>query len=308
MIKIKNLKKTFKRRVSKKEKKYEIITAVNNIDLTIKKGEIFGLIGPNGAGKTTTLKILSTLVVPDSGTIKIDDLDIVKDADQIRRKIGLLTGEFARSLYWRLSGFENLKFFAKIKGIKQPERRVNEIIEMLRLEEYKNELVMKYSTGMKHKLALAISLLNDPSVLFLDEPLTGIDPVTAFEIKNLIKKDFKDKTIIWASHNLYEIEEMCDRIALINKGKIIIEGKPESLKKSHWDHTIIIVKTDKPEFFKQVLNCETEEETVKIKTNNVKKSLEEITQISKTKNVEIFDIKTLKPTLEDIFMEGVKDV
>ena len=201
-----------------------------------------------------------------------------------------------------------MRFFAKLKGIWKPDQRINELVELFNLKDYKNELIMKYSTGMKHKLALAVGLLNNPSIIFLDEPLTGIDPVTAYELKNLIRNEFKDKTIIWASHNLYEIEEMCDRIALINNGKIILQGEPEKLKKEYWDHTKILVISDKPYEFNSFENVEIKGNSVEIKTNNVQKTFLEIMELSKIKNIEIIEIKTMKPSLEDIFVGGVKNV
>jgi len=223
MIVADNLTKTFTRK-NKKGKKKERIVAVDHINLKINKGEIFGLIGPNGAGKTTTIKMLSTLILPDEGSITVNGFDVVHDAEKVRNNIGVLAGEFTRSLYWRLSGKQNLKFFANLRNMWNHDKRIDELIQLFGLKKQENELIMKYSTGMKHKLALAVALLNDPPILFLDEPLTGIDPVTSFQLKNLIKNMFRDKTIIWASHNLYEIEEMCDRIALINDGKIVLEG------------------------------------------------------------------------------------
>jgi len=309
MIVVEDLTKTFKIRISKNKGKYKKITAIDHLNLKIKKGEIFGLIGPNGAGKTTTLKILSTLILPDEGTATIDGYDIIKDADIVKTKIGLLAGEFTRSLYWRLSGIENLKFFAKLRGIRYPMERINELIKMFNLVEYENELVMKYSTGNKHKLALAMGLLSDPVVLFLDEPLTGIDPVTAFELKKIIKNEFKDKTIIWASHNLYEIEEMCDRIALINKGKIILEGEPEDLKKNYWDHVKILINSDKPHVFASLKdNVEIRGDIIEIKTYNIQKTFLDVMELVKTNNIEIKEIKTVRPSLEEIFMRQVKNV
>jgi len=306
MITINNLTKKFKIRIPKKDGKYEIITAVDNLNLSINKGEIFGLIGPNGAGKTTTAKILSTLIIPDSGKVTIDGHDVVKDENIVKEKIGLLAGEYARSLYWRLSGIQNLKFFARLRGMWNAEERINELIELFNLTDKKDELVMKYSTGMKHKLALATGLLHDPYVLFLDEPLTGIDPITAHQIKYIIKNKFKDKTIIWASHNLYEIEEMCDRIALMNKGKIVLQGEPEQLRKSYWDHIKIMLKSDKIDVFSSLQNVEIKENIVEIKTRNLNKTLSEILDIANSKNIDITEIKTVKPTLEEIFFKGVK--
>jgi ABC-2 type transport system ATP-binding protein len=198
-------------------------------------------------------------------------------------------------------------FFAKLRGMWKPQERIQELIQMFKLEAYIDEFVMKYSTGMKHKLALAIALLNDPQVLFLDEPLTGIDPFTNFELKKIIKNEFKEKTIIWASHNLYEIEEMCDRIALINNGKIVLQGEPELLKKNYWDHTKILITTDKPQEFVSFDNVDIRGNFVEIKTNNVTRTVLEIIDLIKDKGIEITDIKTLKPSLEEIFLEGVKN-
>ena len=308
MIEITDLTKFFNLRTGKKKKKFKKITAVDHINLKIKKGEIFGLIGPNAAGKTTTLKILSTLILPDQGTASIDGYDIILNPEIVKAKIGLLAGEFVRSFYWRLSGRQNLKFFAKLRSIKNPEKRVNELIDLFQLKDYENELVMKYSTGIKHKFALATGLLHNPPVLFLDEPLSGIDPVTQFEIKNIIKNEFKDKTIIWASHNLYEVEEMCDRISLLNKGQVVLEGSSDKLKGDYWDHTKISIISDKPETFKLFEKAEIIDGVIQIKTKNINTTLLEILEFIKKENIEILDIKTMKPTLEDIFMRRIKNV
>jgi len=234
MISISNLTKIYRKSLRiGKSKHYSETVALDNINIKIDKGEIFGLIGPNGAGKTTLLKILSTLIIPDSGTVTIDGYDILKDEKVVKTKVGLLSGEFTRSLYWRLTGRENLSFFAKLKGMWDVDDRIDYLIDIFGLAGYENEMVMKYSTGMKHKLALAVALVNDPPVILLDEPLTGIDPMTSFEIKKIVKEELRGKTIIWTSHNLFEIEEMCDRIALINNGKIIMVGSPHELMKNH---------------------------------------------------------------------------
>jgi len=301
MIATENLTKSFKKR--KKEK----IVAVNHINLEIKKGEIFGLIGPNGAGKTTFLKMLSTLILPDEGTAIIDGYDVVKNPEVIKNKVSLLAGEFVRSLYWRLSGRQNMKFYANLRNMWKPEERIDELLELFDLKEMENELVMKYSTGMKHKLVLAIGLLNDPLVIFLDEPLTGIDPVTAHDIKKIIKNDFRDKTIIWTSHNLYEIEEMCDRITLINQGGIALEGAPEELKKNYFDYEKIVVICDNPKPFKVLEKTEIKGNVVEIETADINKIFLEIMEIAKKEKINITEIKTLKPTLEEIFMKVIKN-
>jgi len=272
MIETDKLTKTFKKHTSIKERRYEKIIALDQITLKINKGEILGLIGPNGAGKTTLLKILSTLILPDEGTATIDGYDVVKDANAIKNKVSMLTGEFVRSLYWRLNGRQNMKFFANLRNIWNPEERINELIELFGLRSHENELVMKYSTGMKHKLALAVGLLSDPPVVFLDEPLTGIDPVTTYEIKKIIKNDFRDKTIIWTTHNLHEIEEMCDRIALINHGKITLEGTPKELKKNYWGYEKIMVICDNPKPFEVLEKVDIKGNIIEIETRDINKT------------------------------------
>lgn len=308
MIILNNLTKTYSKHKQKKNKIKEKILAVDHLNIEIKKGEIFGLIGPNGAGKTTTLKILSTLILPDEGYVKIDGYDIVKHPEIAREKIGLLSGEFARSLYWRLTGKQNLEFFAKLKNIKDFHKKSDELLELFNLKKWENELIMKYSTGMKHKLALAVGLLNDPPILLLDEPLTGMDPISSHDIKNLIKNEFKEKTIIWTSHNLFEMEEMCQRIGLINNGKLVIEGKPDDLKRHYWDYEKILIITDDTKPFSSLKNVEITNNLVELKTKNVTKAYLEIMKVVKESNVDIKEIKTMRPTLEDVFIKGVQNV
>lgn len=304
MIEIKNLTKSFKRRNQKGRWKKERFFAVDHISLNIKKGEILGFIGLNGAGKTTALKMLAGLILPDEGNATIDGYDIVKDASILKTKIGF-AGEFDRSFYWRLTGRQNLRFFAHLKNIHKAEARINELLDIFNLTESANETSMRYSTGMKHKLVLAIGLLANPDILFLDEPLTGIDPATAVMIKKLMKEKFKNKTIIWASHNLHEIEEMCDRIALIHKGKIVMIGKPEVLKKNYWGYTKILIYSDKLDIFALVPNAKIKKEFVEIRTEDIPESIHKITTVAKKNGVTITDIKIIKPSLEDIFIEVV---
>jgi ABC-2 type transport system ATP-binding protein len=300
LIEVKNISKTF---TSKKRK----IHALKNLNLKIKKGEIFGIIGPTGAGKTTLIKILSTLILPDEGEAYINGFDILKEDEKVREIIGVVAGEFTRALYWRLSGRENIEFFAKIKGLNNYKREIDYLLEIFDLKGRENEPVMKYSTGMKHKLALAIALLNNPPILFLDEPLTGIDPVTAYEIKKLIKEEFRDKTVVWTSHNLYEIEEMCKNILLLNEGVSLLVGNVAILKNKYWDYEKVIVECDKPEKLLGIENSYIIENKVEIKTINLSETLREVSEVIKNENIKVFNISTSKPSLEDIFMRVIKN-
>ena len=206
--------------------------ALAGIDLTIQRGELFGLLGPNGAGKTTTTKILTTLLLPDSGTATVLGIDVVRETSAVRRRIGFVFGG-ERGLYWRLSGLDNLRYFADLYGI-PPEvsrRRIADLLDRLGLAGRERDKVEQYSRGMKQRLHLARGLLNDPEVLFLDEPTIGLDPVGARELRTLIR-GLADagKTIFLTTHYMFEADAICDRIAVIKKGSIVAQGTPASIK------------------------------------------------------------------------------
>ena len=206
--------------------------ALGGIDLTIRPGELFGLLGPNGAGKTTTVKILTTLLLPDSGSASVLGLDVMRQTSAVRRRIGFVFGG-ERGLYWRLSGLDNLRYFADLYGIPPDvsRRRIADLLEKLGLAGRQRDKVEQYSRGMKQRLHLARGLLNDPEVLFLDEPTIGLDPVGARELRTLIR-GLADagKTIFLTTHYMFEADAICDRIAVIKKGSIVAQGTPASIK------------------------------------------------------------------------------
>ncbi|HEX2646032.1 MAG TPA: ABC transporter ATP-binding protein [Candidatus Dormibacteraeota bacterium] len=207
--------------------------ALQGIDLAISRGELFGLLGPNGAGKTTMVKIFTTLLLPTSGEARILGLDAVRDPWTVRRRIGYVFGG-ERGLYWRLSGLDNLHYFADLYRI-PPEvarRRIPELLERLGLRGRERDKVELYSRGMKQRLHLARGLLNDPEVLFLDEPTIGLDPVGARELRS-ITRELADagKTIFLTTHYMFEADAICDRVAVIKEGEIVAEGTPSSIKR-----------------------------------------------------------------------------
>jgi len=300
MIKANGLVKTFTRKGKEGKEK---IRAVDELDLDIEKGENYGLIGPNGAGKTTTLKMLASLIIPDEGSIFIDGQNIAES--NVQDKIGVVVGEFTRRLYFRLTGRQNLRFFANLKERWDAEERIDMLLEKFGLKDWEDELYMKYSKGMKHKLSLSVALVNDPPILFLDEPLTGIDPKTKHKIKKYIKTELNDKTIIWASHNLFEVEEMCNRIGLLKNGKKVLEGRPEQLKNNHWDFEEICIETANPTKIAQFVDCSVDGDKVIIKSKNVNDTITDVVDYCKDKGIEIQDIKTKKPSLEEIVIEAI---
>lgn len=228
--------------IIRREKK-EII-ALDGVNLSIQSGELFGLLGPNGAGKTTMTRILATVLLPTAGTAHVLGLDVVKNAREIRPHIGIVFGG-DRGLYWRLSGRDNLSYFATLYGIPQDkaQKRIQELLEMVGLGERANERVEGYSRGMKQRLHIARGLIHDPEILFLDEPTVGLDPVAAREQRKVIT-DLKKagKTIFLTSHYMFEIDALCDRVAILNQGKIIIEDSPSSLKRLVADLEVVEIE------------------------------------------------------------------
>lgn len=223
----------------KKEKKK--VAALKGVSFAVKKGEIFGLLGPNGAGKTTMIKILSTMLIPHSGKVSILGLDPAADLRLLRPKINFILGG-ERNLYWRLSAYDNLSYFADLykipKSIKK--RRIDELLELVGLHDAAHQKVETFSKGMKQRLQIARGLVNNPEILFLDEPSIGLDPVSARQLRETLRKlNEQGTTILLTTHYMYEADELCDRIAFINKGEIIDIDSPSNLKKKVDDLSII---------------------------------------------------------------------
>lgn len=213
-------------------KYYGEVKAVKGINFNIEKGEIFGLIGPNGAGKTTTLRILSTLLTLTSGSVKIMGFDLEKKPEEVRKIISYLPED--AGAYKNLTGKAYLEFIANFFDPKKTKKMVSNGIKIADLDERINSKVETYSKGMKRRLLVGRALMTDPNLAILDEPTSGLDVVNAQEIRNIVKKTAKEgTTVLLSSHNMLEVEYMCDRIALIEKGLIVEEGKPKDLMKKY---------------------------------------------------------------------------
>ncbi len=240
-IETKSISKTFVSRSGFWRTHSKVTRAVEDISLNVKQGELFGLLGPNGAGKTTTVKMLSTLLLPSSGSISILGQDILKETHSIRKRIGFTFGG-ARGLYGRLSARDNLRYFAELYRIEPEEsrKRIAELLDMVGLTNRATDRVETFSSGMQQRLHLARALLHDPELIFLDEPTVGIDPVGARELRATVKNLISlGKTIMLTTHYMAEAEDLCDRIAIVNKGKIVAEGTPSSLKKRVGKESVI---------------------------------------------------------------------
>ncbi|MEA2032809.1 MAG: ABC transporter ATP-binding protein [Euryarchaeota archaeon] len=210
------------------------ITAVENVDIKIGKGELFGILGPNGAGKTTLIKLLCTLILPMEGTAYVNGYNIAEESGKVRESIGFITAD-ERSFYWRLTGQQNLKFFASLHNFysRDAQKRVDELLDIVGLQHRADDRFLSYSAGMKQRMAIARGLLNDPEVVFMDEPTKGLDPGAAQNLRGFIKKRIvkeQGKAVFLSTHHLGEAEQLCDRIAIIDEGEIRVIGSPEELK------------------------------------------------------------------------------
>jgi len=209
-------------------------TAVDKISFNISQGEIFGLLGPNGAGKTTTIKMLCTLLLPSEGKAEVDGHDVVKEADEVRKKIGVVTEKIIA--YDRLTPVENLSIFGRLYGMdsKILKERIEELLKLVELWDFRKSLVGNFSSGMRQRLNVVRALIHDPDILFLDEPTIGLDPTSAYNIREQIRQLNKErrKTIFLTTHYMDEADRLSDRIGIIDYGKIIALDTPSNLKAS----------------------------------------------------------------------------
>jgi len=213
-------------------KRFNTFTAVNQIDLSVQKGEIYGFLGPNGAGKTTAIRMLCTLLTPSSGTARVSGYDIRHQADQVRKKIGLVSEKLI--MYPRLTAFENLMFFGSLYDIDQNSLRdkTSKLLEMVQLTPFKDRVVGGYSSGMRQRLNVIRALLHDPEIIFLDEPTTALDPQSTRFVRDLVKElKAMGHTIVLTTHIMEEADELSDTISIIDHGKIIATDTPGDLKK-----------------------------------------------------------------------------
>ncbi len=245
VVHVQHLNKTFQSIQGYWRQKKHPVQAVQDISFSICKGELFGMVGPNGAGKTTTEKMLATLLLPTGGKATIFGHDVVKDTHKIRPRIGFTFGG-NKGLYGRLSALDNLKYFAELYKL-DPEtidRRIKEMLEVVGLTGREKDRVETFSSGMQQRLHLARAMLHDPDLIFLDEPTVGIDPIGSREIRALVKELVaRGKTILLTTHYMYEAEELCDRIAVVNHGQIVALDTPTALKRRASSDTVIVVNT-----------------------------------------------------------------
>jgi ABC-2 type transport system ATP-binding protein len=309
MIETENLTKIYKANV----------VANDSISLTIGKDEIFTLLGPNGAGKTTLIKILATLVLPTSGTARVNGYDILKEENKVRRSIGLSTGR-ERSFYFRLTGQQNLEFFGALQGLRGRglKARVEHLLKTLGLWEHKDRKYMKYSSGMKKRLSLARALLPDPPVLLLDEPTSGIDPSSTGDIHQMIR-ELKDdgKTILLATHDMRDSEKLSDRIGILKEGRLIKVDTPDNLKNLFREAVIVVEPArslnledlDGLRQLQSVENVLSQDGAIRIYSRKPHEILDEAIRVIGARTL-LRDVRIERPGLEEVFIrltEGGRD-
>jgi ABC-2 type transport system ATP-binding protein len=285
-------------------KKYNGLVAVDKLNLQVEEGEIFGLLGPNGAGKTTTLLMLTTLIKPTAGTAKVNSFDIVKQPAQVRESIGVVFQD--PSSDDTLTGYENLKLHGMLYGMPANlrEERIKEVLDLVDLSDRKNDLVKKYSGGMRRRLELARGLMHHPKILFLDEPTLGLDPQSREKIWEYVENLSREKkiSIIITTHYMEEADLLCDRLAIIDTGKIIALGSPAELKRNLGED-VIVMKIINPNIeevkkFGFVKKIETKNDLIYLTVMDANEHLPQIMQtIGKVESVEVRSL-----TLNDVFL------
>jgi ABC-2 type transport system ATP-binding protein len=245
VIEVENLTRRYRSRTGIFRRRTAVVDALCGVSFAVERSELFGLLGPNGAGKTTMIKVLTTLLLPTSGTARVLGFDVRRQARQIRGLVGYVFGG-ERGLYDRLSALDNLRYFADLYRVPPRVRRerIDSLLEMVELKGRERERVETYSRGMKQRLHIARGLLHDPELLFLDEPTIGLDPLGARELRETIANLHRaGKTILLTTHYMYEADALCQRIAVIANGSFVATGTPSDLKQVVGDHTIVEIET-----------------------------------------------------------------
>jgi ABC-2 type transport system ATP-binding protein len=314
VIEVKNLSKTFKVKIKDKglkgslkaifKPKYKLVKAVKSIDFSVEKGEMVAFIGPNGAGKSTTIKMLTSILYPDKGKIKVMGLDPTKDRKKLAYEIGTMFGQ-KEQLWTHLSPYDNFKFFGAIFDIPEPvvEKKIKELSMLFELDEFINTPVRNLSLGQRIRCEIVASLIHEPKILFLDEPTIGLDPVVKENIRTLIKRMNKEykTTIFLTSHDVGDIEKLCKRVIIVNDGQIVLDDSMENLKYHYLNKKIVDAK------MKEKINLDDEDGitilkdkgyNLKIEVDITKRSISDALKLLNPDN--IIDINISNVPLEDI--------
>jgi len=290
------------------KKSYGEIEAVKGISFEVVKGEMFGLVGPDGAGKTTTIRILCGLLIADEGSAELTGKNVLKEKKLVQNEIGYLSQKY--SLYGDLTVDENIEFFADIHNVKHYKKRRDELLEFTRLTNFRDRLADNLSGGMKQKLALACSLIHKPQILFLDEPTTGVDPVSRRDFWKILSNLGKEGITIFMTTPYLDEAERCNRVALMNKGEIIAIDKPVEIKKSINKQVIeIVCKPSRTAY--EVLKYKYESQMfgdrINLVVDDESKDFLEIEKLLHQNGITINGKRVVTPSLENVFMHLIKE-
>jgi ABC-2 type transport system ATP-binding protein len=318
VIEVEELARTYRSRTGTFRRRTAIVEALRGVSFSVERGELFGLLGPNGAGKTTMIKVLTTLLLPTSGSARVLDHDVRREARRIRGRIGYVFGG-DRGLYDRLSALDNLRYFADLYRVPPRNRvaRIESLLELVELKGRERERVETYSRGMKQRLHIARGLLHDPEILFLDEPTIGLDPLGARELRQTIAGlHDAGKTIVLTTHYMYEADALCQRIAVIANGSFVATGTPADLKASVGDHTIVEIETfgvpaEVIDRLRKVdgvrsVGVETRDQAQVLLVQSAVGADLVRSLLNELADVETGKVVTREPTLEDAYVELVK--
>ena len=289
-------------------RKYKNLSAVNGVTYSVVKGEMFGLVGPDGAGKTTTIRMLTGLLKPDSGNAQVLNYDLKTQKNKIKDEIGYLSQKF--SLYGDLTIDENIEFFADIHGVKNFNERRNELLEFTRLTPFRDRLADKLSGGMKQKLALACTLIHKPKIIFLDEPTTGVDPVSRRDFWKILSDLQKDGITIFMTTPYLDEAERCNKIALMNNGEIMSWDTPKNVKASLKEQIVEIVCSPIRQAYnaiKSKTNFEVQMygDRLNVALSNYNKEYNDLEKLLIENKIKIVDKRIITPSLENVFIHLV---
>jgi ABC-2 type transport system ATP-binding protein len=280
--------------------------AVNNISFKVGKGEIVGFLGPNGAGKSTTMKIITGYLEQSGGDAYVCGINVANEPLETKKKIGYLPE--LNALYYDMYVREYLAFIAEVHKVKDQKSKIEAVIELTGLTIESKKKIGQLSKGYKQRVGLAAALIHDPEVLILDEPTSGLDPNQIIEIREVIKKQGKDKTVLFSSHILQEVEAICDRVIIINKGQIVADDRLSNLKKGKEANHTVIVQFKEPidkHLLEQIREVSSIEQTttlhLKLQTSNPEAVRKQILELSLQHNLNIVSLQSESQSLEDVF-------
>jgi ABC-2 type transport system ATP-binding protein len=294
-------------------KRFGDFTAVDHVNIYVNEGEIYGLLGPNGAGKSTLIRMLTTLSNPSGGTAKVAGFDLIKDAEKVRETVGIVSEKMI--MYDRLTAYENLKLFAKLYNVPNAEidGRLSELLKIVNMTKWADEQIGKFSTGMKQRINVIRALVSMPKIVFMDEPTLGLDPQSTADIRNFVKRlNEKDGlTIVLTTHIMNEADVLCDRIGLIDKGKIAAEGSPAELKGQIADRGNTVVELDvadaPPDAAERLRSVEgvksagQKENCVKVIVSR-EDAFQDIVDAARSAGLRLRNASISQPSLEDVFL------